>query len=92
MLLGGAAGVASGFLYGRGRPGLNSLALALGLVVTTVLDVLLIPRFGAVGAAYASTVAYLVSDGALTMMLLRHRGRPRVVPTSEPCVSPAASQ
>ena len=73
MLLGGAAGVASGFLYGRGRPGLNSLALALGLVVTTVLDVLLIPKYGAIGAAYASTVAYLVSDGALTLMLLRHR-------------------
>jgi Na+-driven multidrug efflux pump len=84
--------VASGFLYGRGRPGLNSLALALGLVVTTVLDVLLIPKFGAIGAAYASTVAYLVSDGALTLMLLRHRSKSRVLPTGEPWVSPAASQ
>jgi O-antigen/teichoic acid export membrane protein len=92
MLLGGAAGVASGFLYGRGRPGRNSLALALGLVVTTVLDVLLIPRFGAVGAAYASTIAYLVSDGALTLMLLRHRSGPRALPAGEPCASPAASQ
>jgi len=92
MLLSGAAGVASGFLYGRGRPGLNSLALALGLVVTTVLDVLLIPRFGAVGAAYASMIAYLVSDGALTLMLLRHRSGSRALPAGEPFASPAASQ
>jgi O-antigen/teichoic acid export membrane protein len=92
MLLSGAAGVSSGFLYGRGRPGRNSLALALGLVVTTVLDVLLIPRFGAVGAAYASTIAYLISDGALTLMLLRHRSGPRVLPAGESCVSPATSQ
>ena len=30
MLLGGAAGVASGYLYGRGRPGLNSLGARAG--------------------------------------------------------------
>jgi O-antigen/teichoic acid export membrane protein len=92
MVLGGAAGVSSGFLYGRGRPGLNSLALGLGLVVTTVLDVLLIPRFGAIGAAYASTIAYLVSDGALTLMLLRHGRERRVVPTADPRASQVVSR
>lgn len=92
MLLGGTAGVASGFLYGRGRPGRNSLALALGLVVTTVLDVLLIPRFGAVGAAYASMTAYLVSDGTLTVMLLRHGRTTRARAADSPAVSPAASR
>ena len=71
MLLGGAAGVASGYLYGRGRPGLNSVALGLGLVVTVVLDLLLIPGYGAIGAALASTIAYLVSDGALLVLLAR---------------------
>ncbi len=69
MLLGGAAGVASGYLYGRGRPGLNSLALGVGLVVTVVLDLVLIPRHGAMGAAVASTVAYLVADGCLILAL-----------------------
>jgi O-antigen/teichoic acid export membrane protein len=57
----GAAGVVTAFLYGRGRPGLNSLAAATGLVVTLILDVILIPRLGAVGAAIASSAAYLTT-------------------------------
>jgi O-antigen/teichoic acid export membrane protein len=71
MVLSGAAGAASGYLYGRGRPGLNSAVLALGLGVTIVLDLLLIPRHGAMGAAVASAAAYLVSDGVLILVLLR---------------------
>jgi O-antigen/teichoic acid export membrane protein len=82
MLLAGAAGVASGHLYGRGRPGLNSWALGLGLVVTVALDVLLIPRFGAMGAAFASTTTYLLADGALVLLLLRLSGR-RTSPTRD---------
>ena len=58
LALEGVAGVISAFLYGVGRPGLNSSAMAVGLVATIVLDLLLIPRFGAVGAAAASAVAY----------------------------------
>ncbi len=61
----GVAGVITAFLYGRGRPGLNSLATGGGLVVTVVLDLLLIPRFGAVGAAWASAAAYLTTTGLL---------------------------
>ena len=60
MLLGGAAGVASGYLYARGRPGLNSVAMGVGLVVTVVLDLVLIPVYGGMGAAAASTAAYLL--------------------------------
>jgi O-antigen/teichoic acid export membrane protein len=71
MLLGGAAGVASGYLYARGRPGLNSVGMGIGVVLTVVLDATLIPAHGAMGAAIASTIAYLVSDGALIVMLLR---------------------
>jgi O-antigen/teichoic acid export membrane protein len=58
LALDGVAGVITGFLYGVGRPGLNSLAMAAGLAVTVVLDLLLIPRFEATGAAIASAVAY----------------------------------
>jgi len=76
MLLGAAGGVASGYLYGRGRPGLNSWALGTGLVVTVVLDLLLIPRYGAMGAAIASTVTYLLADGALLVMQRKVGGRP----------------
>ena len=68
MVLSGAAGVASGYLYGRGRPGLNSLGLGVGLVVTLLLDLALIPRFGALGAAAASTAAYLVGDACLLIL------------------------
>jgi lipopolysaccharide/colanic/teichoic acid biosynthesis glycosyltransferase len=61
----GAAGVVTAYLYGRGRPGLNSLAAGTGLIVTVVLDVILIPRLGAVGAAIASTAAYLTTTVTL---------------------------
>jgi O-antigen/teichoic acid export membrane protein len=63
----GAAGVVSGFLYGDGRPGLNSVGIGAGVVVTVVLDLLLIPHHGAVGAAVASSAAYLTTTGVLLL-------------------------
>lgn len=57
-----AAGVASGFLLGTGRPGLNSAILGAGFVVTLVLDIALIPGHGSNGAAWASAASYLVTD------------------------------
>jgi O-antigen/teichoic acid export membrane protein len=71
MVLAGGSGVASAYLYGRGTPGLNSLVLGAGLVITVVLDVTLIPRYGALGAAVASTAAYLSTDALLIGLLLR---------------------
>jgi O-antigen/teichoic acid export membrane protein len=78
----GVAGLASAYLYGVGRPGVNSLALGVAVVVTVVGDVTLIPHYHAVGAAIASAAAYLTSSGALlfcyfavrkTVHLPRHR-------------------
>lgn len=63
----GVAGLVSAYLYGVGRPGANSLALGVSVVITIVLDVLLIPHFHAVGAAAASAAAYLTSSGALLL-------------------------
>ncbi|MEU4396541.1 polysaccharide biosynthesis C-terminal domain-containing protein [Kribbella sp. NPDC023855] len=74
MLLAGASGVASAYLYGRGTPGLNSIILGIGLVITVVLDLLLIPKHGAMGAAIASTAAYLFTDALLIGLLLRLSG------------------
>lgn len=72
-----AAGVGSAFLLGAGRPGLNSLLLGAGLVVTLVLDILLIPAHAAVGAAWASAVAYLLTDVLLILVMWRlTRARP----------------
>ncbi|MEY9874750.1 O-antigen/teichoic acid export membrane protein [Streptacidiphilus sp. MAP12-33] len=62
----GAAAVSSAHLCGVGRPGANSLGMGAGVVITVVLDILLIPRHGAVGAAVASSVAYLVTTSMLT--------------------------
>lgn len=61
----GVAGLASAYLYAVGRPGANSLALTVSVVVTIVGDVTLIPHYHAVGAAVASAAAYLTSSGAL---------------------------
>jgi Na+-driven multidrug efflux pump len=38
-----------------------------GLVITIALDLLLIPRFGVLGAALASSVAYLSTTGFLVV-------------------------
>ncbi|HEY1320212.1 MAG TPA: O-antigen ligase family protein [Streptosporangiaceae bacterium] len=61
----GVAGVVSAYLYGVGRPGANSLGIGVAVLVTIALDVLLIPRYQAIGAGFASAAAYLTSTGAL---------------------------
>lgn len=48
-------------LMGRGLPLYGSQAAAMGFIITLVLDLMLIPRWGMVGAASASTTAYSLS-------------------------------
>jgi Na+-driven multidrug efflux pump len=81
LALDGVAGVISGFLYGVARPGLNSWAMAAGLGVTVVLDLVLIPPYGATGAAIASAVAYTTTAAALMSAFWRLQ-RARRVPGS----------
>lgn len=61
----GVAGVASAYLYGVGRPGANSIGIGVAVIVTIALDLALIPRYHAIGAASASAAAYLTSSAAL---------------------------
>jgi O-antigen/teichoic acid export membrane protein len=61
----GLGGVVTAFLYGTGRPGLNSMAVVAGLATTVGLDLVLIPRHGLLGAAVASCAAYAVTTAAL---------------------------
>jgi O-antigen/teichoic acid export membrane protein len=75
LMLDGVAGLIGGFFYGVGRPGLNSCAMAVGLAVTVVLDVLLIPSHAATGAAIASAVAYTVTGLALIWFFWRLQAR-----------------
>ncbi len=57
VLLGGAK-VLTNEIAGRGYPHYNSVNAGLAIVLTVVLDLVLIPRHGIVGAALASTIAY----------------------------------
>jgi O-antigen/teichoic acid export membrane protein len=71
----GLTGLVGAYLFGVGRPGLNSLAIAAGVVVTVVGDLVLIPRYGAVGAAWASAAAYLTTVATL-LVCFWSAGRP----------------
>jgi O-antigen/teichoic acid export membrane protein len=65
LVLDGAAGLVTAYLYATRRPGRNSLAMGAGVLVTAVLDLALIPGFGVTGAAVASALAYLTTAAAL---------------------------
>lgn len=71
----GAAAVASAYLLGRGRPGLNSIGMGVGATITVTLDIILIPRYGALGGAVTSAITYLVSTITLTCLARRIGGR-----------------
>jgi lipopolysaccharide/colanic/teichoic acid biosynthesis glycosyltransferase/O-antigen/teichoic acid export membrane protein len=64
----GAAAVASAFLVGRGRPGLNSVGMGVGATITVTLDAILIPRYGALGGAVTSAVTYLTTTMVLVLL------------------------
>jgi Na+-driven multidrug efflux pump len=51
--------------------------MAAGVAVTVALDLVLIPRHGATGAAVASAVAYLTTTGALLIAFRRLSGQAR---------------
>lgn len=48
-------------IAGRGHPTYNSINAGAVLVLTVVLDLMLVPRYGVVGAAIASSAAYMVA-------------------------------
>jgi O-antigen/teichoic acid export membrane protein len=59
----GAAKVLASEVAGRGYPHYNSAISTLGLPVTLALHLVLIPRYGLVGAAAATSLAYAYSLG-----------------------------
>jgi O-antigen/teichoic acid export membrane protein len=71
------AKLALNHLAGTGRPQYLSYAAFIGLAVTTALDLALIPRWGMMGAAWASSAAYLAVSGAGLFWMRRH-GRMRL--------------
>ena len=71
----GAAAIASAYLLGRGRPGLNSIGMGVGTAITVTLDVILIPRYGAMGGAATSAIAYLATTAVLVILATRLAGK-----------------
>jgi lipopolysaccharide/colanic/teichoic acid biosynthesis glycosyltransferase len=67
----GAAAVSSAYLMGMGRPGLNSIGMGVGAVITVTLDVILIPKYGAIGGAITSAVTYIATTITLTVIAYR---------------------
>jgi O-antigen/teichoic acid export membrane protein len=58
-------------LLAAGSPGLSSVGAAVALAVGVALDLALIPRFGASGAAAAATLAFLAGGGAAALVFQR---------------------
>jgi O-antigen/teichoic acid export membrane protein len=61
-------------LVAQGRPMLSSLAIGLAFVTTIAFDVTLIPSFGGLGAAAASTIAYTTGGIAVAIIFARTTG------------------
>ena len=71
---------------GYGKPELNIIPTALGLSVNTVLGFTMIPIFGIIGAAIATSVSLTIQGIAVTIIFCRHTNTPiykLVVPTAQ---------
>jgi O-antigen/teichoic acid export membrane protein len=66
--------VLASYIAGIGKPQLNLAVSSVGLVVTIVLDLLLIPRFDIFGAALASTLSYSIS-ALLTLEIFTRKAK-----------------
>lgn len=66
--------VISSFVAGVGHPRMNLMASTLGFIVTLVLDLVLIPTAGIVGAAAASTVSYATTATVMILVFRRLTG------------------
>jgi O-antigen/teichoic acid export membrane protein len=61
----------SNALTAQRKPMLGNAALAVAFATTVALDVILIPRYGGLGAAIASTTAYLAGGAAVAIIFTR---------------------
>ena len=63
--------IVSSYISGKGRPELGVLPSVLTVVSNTLLNLVLIPRLGIVGASLASTISYTLSATLLVVYFLR---------------------
>jgi O-antigen/teichoic acid export membrane protein len=71
VVLGTPGSIAGTGLSARGRPGLRSISLAVACLVNVALLVAFVPRWGAMGAAWATFAGYLMSSAANLYFLRR---------------------
>jgi O-antigen/teichoic acid export membrane protein len=62
--------ILSRYIVGQGRPGVGTLVLLAGLAANIVFNLVLIPRYGILGAAAASSISYGVT-ALLTLVVFR---------------------
>ena len=79
MLVPGVLGILALKLLGnaliaQGKPLLETAAIGVAFVLTLVLDLLLVPPYGGLGAAIASTVGYTVGGAAMVILFVRAFG------------------
>ncbi len=67
--------VLSRYVVGRGRPGLGTVVLVAGLATNLVANLILIPRFGIVGAAASSSISYVLTALLTLVAFVRISGR-----------------
>jgi O-antigen/teichoic acid export membrane protein len=82
--------VLAGDFIGRGKPHWNTQASALTVVINIALGLYLIPRHGAVGAAYSSSIAYFF--GSVVMVLRFHQATGLFILGSGPAETPGPGQ
>lgn len=61
-------------LSGRGFPQYGTYAALISLIFTLILDFLLIPHFGINGAAFATTISYIISTLIITYLFIKTTG------------------
>lgn len=71
VVLGTPGSIAGAGLSARGRPGLRSISLVIACVVNIGLLILLVPQWGAMGAAWATFVGYVISSMVNLLFLKR---------------------
>jgi len=79
----GITRILGGYFQGIGRPELGTLMVSFSFVETIILDLLLIPRLGALGAAIASSISY-ISSSVVGLVIFSRIGRVNIVTALTP--------
>lgn len=74
VVLGTPGSIAGAGLSARGRPGLRSTSLVIACLINVVVLLSLVPRYGAMGAAYATLVGNLIAANLNIILLWRIYG------------------